>query len=435
MIRLFTSGPATWSILEWLVVLSVVTFYLHFIYQNVIGLRGFGLEPPLPRVRPSMRFAVLIPAHNEERVIGFLVDNLLASDYPRVLFDVYVSCDSCTDRTAAVVTEHGGLALVREDPTWRSKPANIRWALEQIELDRYDSVAMIDADNLVESDFLARMNDYFAAHPEAEAVQGYADSKNPGDTWVTRAYALAYWFTNRFFQLARRRWGLSAQLAGTGSVFSVACLRRMGWDLVSLTDDLEFSTRLILAGGVVHWNELAIIYDEKPLTLRASGRQRLRWMQGHYWCCWRYGPTALARFFRTGRIQYLDLVLYLIAPGRTALSYLLMFGGLVVPTVRTIVDPGWLATEPLSLAWIGWPIYAVVQSAYRVVIGPSYRLRRVTLRYVPSLFAYWWWGLTWMPYVVFGAVLAPNQRVWNKTTHTRGLALSDVSGGSDTATR
>lgn len=56
------------------------------------------------------------------------------------------------------------------------------------------------------------MNDYMESHSKAQAIQGYLDTKNPDDTWISRSYALSYWYTNRFWQLARSNWGLSAAL-------------------------------------------------------------------------------------------------------------------------------------------------------------------------------------------------------------------------------
>ncbi len=95
------------------------------------------------------------------------------------------------------------------------------------------------------------MNDYLEAHPQAEAVQGYLDSKNFSDSWLTKVYTLAYWYSNRFWQLARANWGLSATLGGTGLLITVPCIKRLGWDLQSLTEDLEFSSKLVLSGGKV----------------------------------------------------------------------------------------------------------------------------------------------------------------------------------------
>lgn len=61
--------------------------------------------------------------------------------------------------------------------------------------------------------------------------------------WITRSYAFSYWATSRIYQLARENIGFSAQLGGTGMVFSASVLKEMGWEAKSLTEDLEFTVK------------------------------------------------------------------------------------------------------------------------------------------------------------------------------------------------
>ena len=426
-------GPLGVLALLFLALTAFFNFY--WWYQIAIAIPGFWAPRPLPRASHYHRFAVLIPAHNEEHVIGFLLDALARQDYPKDRYDVYVSCDNCTDRTADIVRSRGGMhALVRTDTRRTGKTWNVRWALDQLPLDEYEAVLFFDADNVPEPDFLARTNDYLVAHPEAEAVQGYSDAKNPDDSWVTRATALGYWYMNRFFQHARMRWKLSAQLTGTGYAIRVSCLKRIGWDLTSVTDDLEFSSRLILAGGRVHWNEWAITYDEKAITYPASAVQRSRWLRGHYWCCWKFGPRALLGFLRSGRLQYLDLVLYLIFPARLFITYAMTFVGTTLFAISLafapLVEWSQVATSP----WVTWPIIGLAVSALHVLAGPSLRFRGLTFKYLPDLFIYFWFSLTWAPLVIVSAFKAHDQSTWAKTEHTRGLELADVRQSSERKT-
>lgn len=406
------------------VLLVLLSFlYGYWIYQMIIGIRGFQPPRPLPRATTYRRFAILIPAHNEAKVIGQLLDSLERQQYPKQYFDVYVSCDNCSDNTADIAKAKHALPLIRNDPLHPGKTWNVRWALTQIPLAKYDAVALFDADNVAASQFLSSMNYYLEAHPDIEAVQGYLDTKNPHDSWVTRVYALNYWYINRFWQLARVNWGLSAALGGTGLVIRTSCIRRIGWELQSLTEDLEFSTRLVLEGGRVGWNEWAVTYDEKPITHSASRRQRTRWLQGHYWVLWHYGPKLALRFLQTGNVVYLDYFLHLLAPGKAALNYIFMFAGLMAPLASWALDHG----RPLEWYWYVWPILAVIQSAYQVVIGPSLRHGRLVLRYVPSALWYFWYGLTWIPMVFYAAWLARDQNHWVKTEHTRAISVDSLS--------
>ena len=394
----------------------IVYLFIYWVYQIIIAVRGAWSPPPLPHAKNFRRFAVLIPAHNEERVIGNLLESLLKQTYPKNYFDIYVSCDNCQDETAKIAKSYNVKVLEKHDNAHLGKTGNVQWALREIPLEKYDAVAMFDADNLAEKNFLTKMNDYMESHSKAQAIQGYLDTKNPDDTWISRSYALSYWYTNRFWQLARSNWGLSAALGGTGLVVTVSCLKTIGWELKSLTEDLEFSTRIILSGSRVHWNNEAIIFDEKPLTFWASRRQRTRWMQGHYWVLMKYGPRLLLQWFKTWKIQYLDWLFYLLSAVTTVI-------GFTVLAVRIAIGSSW--NFGISI-WPLWLASGLIQCAFNVIMGPSFYWGKFTLRYVPDILSYFLYGLTWPPIMFYAAFLSRNQNQWVKTVHTRDIGVSDV---------
>jgi cellulose synthase/poly-beta-1,6-N-acetylglucosamine synthase-like glycosyltransferase len=194
----------------------------------------------------------------------------------------------------------------------------------------------------------------------------------------------------------------------------------LGWNLQSLTEDLEFSTKLVLEGGKVHWNEWAITYDEKPLFYRYSHRQRMRWMQGHYFVAWQYGPKLLYKFFVTLKIQYLDYFLYLFNPLLIALSSTLLFAQLGRLALGTA------PRQPLF--WLSWLFLVLTQNAYQIVIGPSLKEGRFTLRYLPYLFFYIIYGFTWLPVIFYSIPFSRNQKIWVRTEHVRNLKVAEILG-------
>ena len=95
--------------------------FLDFLYQCAIALSYVRKANPLPRADARLRFAVLVPAHNEESVIVPLLESLKAQTYPPDFVDIYVSCDDCTDATAPLARERGAKVLIRHDPDHRGK--------------------------------------------------------------------------------------------------------------------------------------------------------------------------------------------------------------------------------------------------------------------------------------------------------------------------
>ena len=97
----------------------------------------------------------------------------------------------------------------------------------------------------------------------ARVVQGYIDSKNPNDSWISYSYSIAFWTVNKLFQQSRYNLGLGCQLCGTGFSVDVSVLREIGWGATCLTEDMEFTMKLGLNDIKVSWANDAVVYDEK----------------------------------------------------------------------------------------------------------------------------------------------------------------------------
>src|SRR5262249_45394175 len=141
-------------------------------YLLFLTLSALVTRPAVPRrAQQCRRFAVLVPAHNEEAVIGRLVANLATLDYPSERYDVCVVADNCTDATAAIARAHGARVFERFDPTQRAKGFALRWLIQQLQAQRssYDAFVVIDADSVVDRAFLACMNARLAGG--ADAIQ------------------------------------------------------------------------------------------------------------------------------------------------------------------------------------------------------------------------------------------------------------------------
>ena len=203
-------------------------------------------------------------AHNEERVIAQLVDNLRRLNYNDALYDIYVVADNCSDKTAEVARKAGALVHERFSETGKGKGFALAWMFDRLfKLDKkYDAVCVFDADNLVHPNFLQEMNSRLCNGERI--IQGYMDAKNPTDTWVSGVFAISFWIVNHVWSLAKYNMGLSCCLGGTGMCFDTEVLKRYGWRATCLTEDMEFTIQAMMEGIPTTWAHDAIIYDEKP---------------------------------------------------------------------------------------------------------------------------------------------------------------------------
>ena len=272
----------------------IITIY--WVYQLIISVCSLIKVKDKPLVEDKEnRFMMIIPAHNEEKVIKELVESLQNLDYNRELYDIYVIADNCTDSTAQIAKDAGAIVYERFDEKHKTKGFALQWFLQQkIEEDApYDAFCIFDADNIVDKNFLKAMNKKL--NQGEDVVQGYRDIKNPADSWVTAGYAIFYWTMNRFYHLARYNLGLSPLINGTGFMVKFDVVKPEGWKTKTLTEDIEFSLKRIIAGKKLGWATDAIVYDEQPVGFKQSWSQRSRWTVGHMQCLKEYTkPLAVA---------------------------------------------------------------------------------------------------------------------------------------------
>lgn len=411
------------DIINILLLIFQIFFFLIGIYYFITSV--FGLAEKIygkasKNYLPIKKFAVFIPAHNEEIVIENIVDNLKQLNYPKDSYDIYVIADNCTDNTAAAARAAGANVLERNDNKKRGKGYALQWAFEKILYDEgsdYDGAVIFDADNLVSRNFLREMNNKLCdGH---KVIQGYIDSKNPNDTWITASYSIAFWSSNRLFQCARSFLGMSCEIGGTGFCVDVEVLKRIGWNATCLVEDLEFTMKLMLNNIKVGWAHEAIVYDEKPLTLAQSWRQRRRWMQGFADVCSRYFVRLFIKGMRERNAALIDCAVYTLQP------YVLLAGGimLLIPPINAYIMDYDLYILSLSIAPEFFRLYGIVQ----LILIPLCLFYDGKMSWKLLLFypVYMLYCLTWIPIAIEGIIMMKNKD-WNHTLHTRKITIHEL---------
>ena len=299
-------------IIQQAIVWIITIYWLYQLVVSICSLVKLKDKPLL--VDKNHKFMAILPAHNEETVIGNLIESLKNQDYPKELLDIYVIADNCTDNTVKIAKEAGAIVLERheEDPAKQTKGAALQWFLKQkIEENAdYDAFFVFDADNIVDVNFTKAMNKKLCQGEEV--VQGYRDIKNPSDSWVSAGYAIFYWTMHRFYHLARYNLGLSALLNGTGFMVKFDVIKPTGWNTKTLTEDIEFSLKTIIKGKKVGWAVDAIVYDEQPVGFKQSWSQRSRWTVGHIQCLSEYTKPLAVAVKEHKTVMNFDGLLYMI---------------------------------------------------------------------------------------------------------------------------
>lgn len=243
-----------------------------------------------PVAAPKTRFAVLIPARDEEKVIGAIIESLRRQDYPRELYDIIVVANNCTDNTETAARRAGAMVLTCREPV-RCKGDVLHEAFAQL-MGKYDAYCVFDADNIADPAFLARMND--AAAVGVQVAKSRQKALNPYDNWISGSYDIYFEYFHLLFNRPRTVLPLSCKLVGTGFMVTDSLLQRMGgWNTVTMSEDFEFAAQCAQLGVRVHYVADALTLDEQPLSFRVSLRQRRRWSGGVQSVANRYVPKLL----------------------------------------------------------------------------------------------------------------------------------------------
>ena len=311
-------------------------------YNAVTALWGWRNRVPSPVSSRSRPLRVVIPAHDEEAVIGGILADLANTDHPSK--EVWVIADHCADATADLARDVGAKVFERtEGPP--GKGAALAWYLDQHRLEPDEVLVVFDADNRVPPKTLGRIADEIdAGH---EVVQCYLDVANPDGSLLAEASALSYWAGNRMVQLARSNLGWSADLGGTGMAFTAGALERVGGFGSSLTEDQELGARLVLAGTRVEWLHDVRVRDEKPESVGVAVRQRARWMAGKREAANKHFTALLRR----GTPSAWDQALRLVQPGRSFVALI----SAMITVLAAVTESRWF------LPWEAWGIATAVQ--------------------------------------------------------------------------
>lgn len=422
-------GVLLWSAVVFLFQMAMlfiqVLAAIPFFYMVVLFLYSWKTpERDYEYHAPEKKFLVFVPSHNEENVVGQIIENLLHKmNYPKELFDVYVIADNCTDGTAAISREAGADVIEHFSAPGepKGKPYGIKYALDYIgdRLSDYDYVAIFDADNLISVDYFQEMNSQLISDPTIKVSQGYLDAKNVDSSLVSLGYSLSYYQTNRFFCYARNKMKMSPVIGGTGFVMDTQVLEEIGWTVNSLTEDLEFQIQCVLNNYRIVWNHFAPIYDEKPTGYNQSIVQRVRWSRGHWTVKHRYFNAILKKIFMTyyndGKIDYvgLDSALYIINPFIVGTALIVLATNMILRPEQTII---------LAAILVGAIFISVLMAKYAMKTDSKQTSKSSIPRMMLGMA---WYSVSSMFIHIYG-MLTYKQNVWVRTEHKVDTAIEDL---------
>lgn len=280
------------------VIINICYFHQHF--HAVVG---FVLKAKqYPKAVKKHKYGYLIAARNESAVIGELIDSIYAQNYDKDLMRVFVIADNCNDDTAIIAKEHGAIVFERKNDILVGKGYALDFGLKNIlEDENYKDIEaffIFDADNILDKEFTNEMNNAFDSG--VKVCTGFRDSKNFGESWVSAGQSLSFYRECLLIHNSRCNLNMGTYVSGTGFYVAREIIEKNeGWKHFTLIEDIEFSIQCMLDGVKIKYCESALFYDEQPVTLKYSLKQRLRWCKGALQCVKKYETKMTKKLFKT----------------------------------------------------------------------------------------------------------------------------------------
>ncbi|MEM4251243.1 MAG: glycosyltransferase [Candidatus Bathyarchaeia archaeon] len=347
---------------------TIVTVLLGLYAANwslltILSIRGRRKPPPPPELKVLPEVTIHLPLYNEEKVAARLIESCLRIDYPSEKLKIIVIDDSDDGTTEIAKSYHEKypdiLTVIHRDSRDGYKAGALQTALEQT---KSELVMIFDADYVPPPDLLQRVVPYIFLDESVAFVQTRSTYLNQGQSWITRAIALALDGYGIVDQRARYAADLLAHFSGTGGVFRRSAIQSAGgWTSDTLAEDLDLSIRLKLQGWRYIYLYSVTCPGEIPPSFNLVRRQQFRWAKGFAQCLRKHGRSIVgsARMSLFQKFEALMLLgTYMVCP-------ISVFGLLILIP--------YLALFPLSFFFNDYwqTIFAPIASAFSAFIYAS----------------------------------------------------------------
>ncbi|KRE59448.1 glycosyltransferase family 2 protein [Paenibacillus sp. Soil750] len=337
-----------WSLLLVNVVL-IVAGYLYYIQIENKPVAPIEGEPPF--------VSIMVPAHNEAKVITKTVESLLALSYPHNRYEIIVINDNSSDNSSVLLgnlqTKYPGrnLIILNTDNViggkGKSNALNLGFKLSKGEL-----IAIYDADNTPEKTALTYLVSEITHDASLGAVIGKFRTRNRDASLLTRFINVE---TLSFQWMAQAgRWKLFklCTIPGTNFIVRRSIIEQMGgWDVKAIAEDTEISFRIYLMGYKIKFQPKSVTWEQEPQTVKVWFKQRTRWAKGNIYVIVKNIPLL---FKRSARNIHFDILYYLSI-------YVLLLTSLVMSDLLLILHAlGYVSTTIASFSSFLWGLAIIL---------------------------------------------------------------------------
>lgn len=335
-----------------------------------------------PRTKKQNRFAILITSYKQDAVIEQAVISILSQAYPQRMFDVTVISDHQEEMTNMRLAQYP-ITLLTPNFEESTKAKSLQYAILNLpEFKIYDIALVLDADNIVEQDFLAKVNDAFET-AATKAVQLHRISRNR-DTRVALLGAIFEEINNAIFRRGHINVGISSALAGSGIAYDFTWFKTNVMKARTSGEDKELEALLLRQEIYIDYFDNIYVYGEKKRTTAKLNRQRGRWASEQFHNFIRNIKFLPGAIFRKQYDLADKIIQWMLVP-RTTMVTIILLMSIVLPFIyMTMVIKWWiLGALALFIFALATPDYLVIEMWEKTLLRDPFK--RLWNHYKPNL--------------------------------------------------
>jgi len=327
-------------VVDWTLFVIVTLTVAYMLFFSLVSL--ISKNHNVPKAKNQNRFIILIPSYKNDQVIIQTVASILSQNYPQRMFDVVVISDHQSEITNMRLAQYT-ITLLTPDFEKSSKTKSLQYAILNLpEFKIYDVAIILNADDLVEPEFLDQMNDAYEA-AGTKAIVAHKLPRNR-DTSSARLSTIFDEINNNIFRRAHINVGLSSALMGSGVAYEFNWFKKHIMKVRTATEDKELEAMLMHQRYYVDYFDNIYLYNVKKREVADFNKQRGRWITDQIRSLAkniRFLPVAIFR----KQYDWVDKIIQWMLLPRSIMFAIIFVMNLTLPFIyMTIAIKWWVVT-------------------------------------------------------------------------------------------
>ncbi|MBY2479042.1 glycosyltransferase [Clostridioides difficile] len=296
------------NISEYLFIFSLFSIWSLLLINIILAMGGYifyfkNFDKEVKKIDEYPMVSILVPAHNEAKVIGKTVESLLLLNYPKDKMELIVINDNSSDNSKEILEgiknkySNYNFTIINTDNLTggkgKSNALNIGYTLSKGEF-----IAVYDADNTPDRNALRYLIQTIVMDDELGAVIGKFRTRNKNKNLLTKFINIETLSFQWMSQAGRWQLFNLCTIPGTNFILRKSIIEEIGgWDSKAIAEDTEISFRIYKLGYKIKLVPQSITWEQEPETVKVWIKQRTRWAKGNIYVLMKY----IKNIFKQGK--------------------------------------------------------------------------------------------------------------------------------------